>query len=83
MPPAQDGRSATDGEVTVADQVHPSRRRVVLKLSGQAFGGDEPLGISPDAVIHIAREISSADPREMPGAVRFTGSITVKCRGAS
>jgi uridylate kinase len=56
----QDGRSATDGEVTVADQAHPSWHRVVLKLSGQAFGGDETLGISPDAVVHIAREISSA-----------------------
>jgi uridylate kinase len=34
-------------------------RRVVLKLSGQAFAGDEPLGISPDAVTHIAREVSA------------------------
>ena len=38
----------------------PSWRRVVLKLSGEAFAGDEPLGISPDVVIHLAREITAA-----------------------
>lgn len=32
----------------------------MLKLSGEAFAGDEPLGISPDVVIHIAREITAA-----------------------
>jgi len=32
----------------------------VLKLSGEAFAGAEPLGISPDAVMHIAREITAA-----------------------
>jgi uridylate kinase len=34
--------------------------RVVLKLSGQAFSGDEPLGISPDVVAHIAEQIAAA-----------------------
>jgi uridylate kinase len=38
---------------------HPSWHRVVLKLSGEAFAGGEGLGISPDAVIHIAREITA------------------------
>ncbi len=38
----------------------PSWRRVVLKLSGEAFAGGEPLGISPDVVIHLAREITAA-----------------------
>jgi uridylate kinase len=33
---------------------------VVLKLSGQAFAGGEPLGISPATVSHIAQEISAA-----------------------
>jgi uridylate kinase len=33
---------------------------VVLKLSGEAFAGGEPLGISPDVVIHVAREITAA-----------------------
>jgi uridylate kinase len=32
----------------------------VLKLSGQAFAGDQPLGISPDAIFHIAKEITAA-----------------------
>jgi len=52
-------RAATVGE-DVAAQAHPSWHRVVLKLSGQAFAGREPLGISPEAVIHIAQEISAA-----------------------
>ncbi len=38
----------------------PNWRRVVLKLSGEAFAGGEPLGISPDVVIHLAREITAA-----------------------
>jgi uridylate kinase len=33
---------------------------VVLKLSGEAFAGDEPLGIDPEVVIHLAREITAA-----------------------
>ena len=39
---------------------HPPWHRVVLKLSGEAFAGKEPLGISPDAVTHIAAEVMSA-----------------------
>jgi uridylate kinase len=42
-----------DGEGTV----HPPWKRVVVKLSGEAFSGEEPLGISPDVVYHIANEI--------------------------
>ena len=38
----------------------PNWRRVVLKLSGEAFAGSEPLGISPDVVIQLAREITAA-----------------------
>ena len=40
--------------------VHRTWRRVVLKLSGEAFSGDEPLGISPDVVAHIAEQIAAA-----------------------
>ena len=40
--------------------LHRSWRRVVLKLSGEAFSGDEPLGISPDVVAHIADQIAAA-----------------------
>lgn len=37
----------------------PRRRRVLLKLSGEAFGGGQ-LGVNPDVVSAIAREIASA-----------------------
>ena len=39
------------------ERVHRPWRRVVVKLSGEAFSGDEPLGISPAVVQRIAREI--------------------------
>jgi len=39
------------------DRVHRPWRRVVVKLSGEAFSGDEPLGISPEVVYRIASEI--------------------------
>ncbi|MBG9885191.1 MULTISPECIES: UMP kinase [Bacteria] len=38
---------------------HTGRRRVVLKLSGEAFGGGQ-LGVNPDIVGQIAREIAAA-----------------------
>jgi len=37
----------------------PTRRRVLLKLSGEAFGGGG-LGVNPDIVSQIAREIAEA-----------------------
>jgi uridylate kinase len=43
-----------------AEALHPRWKRVVLKLSGEAFAGNQPLGISPDAVAHIATEVVSA-----------------------
>ncbi|WP_131747950.1 UMP kinase [Frankia sp. Cppng1_Ct_nod] len=36
----------------------PRWRRVLLKLSGEAFAGGEPLGIDPDTVATIARQIA-------------------------
>ncbi len=39
-----------------------SRRRVLLKLSGEAFGGGQ-LGVNPDIVSAIAREIAVAAPK--------------------
>ncbi len=38
------------------------RRRVLLKLSGEAFGGGM-LGVNPDVVSGIAREIAAAAPK--------------------
>jgi uridylate kinase len=43
-----------------AGSFHPSWHRVVVKLSGEAFAGDQPLGIDPDVVSHIAQEITEA-----------------------
>lgn len=40
----------------------PRRRRVLLKLSGEAFGGGQ-LGVNPDVVSEIAREIAEAVDR--------------------
>ncbi|MCJ1706670.1 UMP kinase [Microbacterium sp. VKM Ac-2923] len=39
-----------------------TRRRVLLKLSGEAFGGGQ-LGVNPDVVSQIAREIAEAVDR--------------------
>jgi uridylate kinase len=53
--------SAPAADRTLADgRRGPGWHRVVLKLSGQAFAGGEALGISPDVVAHLAREISAA-----------------------
>jgi len=43
------------------DHHRPGWRRVVLKLSGEAFAGGEGVGIAPDVVLHIAREIREAN----------------------
>src|SRR5690242_3348033 len=40
--------------------MHRTWHRVVLKLSGAAFSGDEPLGIDPDVVAQIAEQIVAA-----------------------
>jgi uridylate kinase len=59
--PASAARTATATEPPGASgEDGPGWYRVVLKLSGQAFAGSEQLGISPDVVVHIAREISAA-----------------------
>ncbi|MBC9944421.1 UMP kinase [Leucobacter sp. cx-328] len=39
--------------------VTPRKRRVLLKLSGEAFGGGT-LGVNPDVISEIAREIAAA-----------------------
>ena len=57
VPPAASGIVSAVGE---AEAFHKRWTRVVVKLSGEAFAGNEPLGISPDAVAHIAAEVVSA-----------------------
>jgi uridylate kinase len=41
------------------DRPTPARRRVLLKLSGEAFGGGK-VGVDPDVVRQIARQIAAA-----------------------
>jgi len=50
--------------VTGAEDVDPARRdggyqRVLLKLSGEAFAGNGGLGVDPDVVVAIARQIAA------------------------
>jgi uridylate kinase len=40
-------------------KAHRRWNRVVVKLSGEAFSGNEPLGISPDVVFHLAKEMAA------------------------
>jgi uridylate kinase len=55
------GESGAESRISpAADGPRLTWRRVVLKLSGEAFAGSESLGISPDVVIHLAREITAA-----------------------
>ncbi len=78
---------ATQGHRPAAGgEAHPSWHRVVLKLSGEAFAGDEPLGISPDVVAHIAREIRAASSEGIQIAVVVGGGnmfrgATLSARG--
>jgi len=58
LPPGEPGGEPA-GSPVPAEPRH-NWRRVVLKLSGEAFAGGEPLGISPDVVIHVAKEIAAA-----------------------
>src|SRR5881227_4116194 len=55
-----DAAGIADTADAVDAPVHRTWHRVVLKLSGAAFSGDEPLGISPDVVAHIAEQIAAA-----------------------
>jgi len=63
------GAAAVNGAPAVAREpipvpagrrAEPRWHRVVVKLSGEAFSGDEALGISPDVVFHLAQEIAVA-----------------------
>jgi uridylate kinase len=45
--------------MTETDHVHPAFRRVLLKLSGEVFGGGR-IGVDPETVKGIARQIAEA-----------------------
>ena len=68
------GQEAAQAETCPAPEAPKAHRRwnrVVVKLSGEAFSGDEPLGISPDVVFHLAKEIAAvvADGVELAAVV--------------
>ncbi|MDD6792606.1 MAG: UMP kinase, partial [Thermobifida fusca] len=48
-------------------------KRVVLKLSGEAFAGEEQLGISPKVVGYIAQAIAEAVAKGIQVAVVIGG----------
>ena len=59
----------------------PRFRRVLLKLSGEALGGDTGAGISPEAVHDMARQV--AEVRELGVEVVTTapgGSAARECK---
>jgi len=52
-------RHTTEEESVATEQEQPARwARVLLKLSGEAFAGGDPLGIDPGTVAAIARQIA-------------------------
>ncbi|MGI6877606.1 UMP kinase [Microbacterium sp. gxy059] len=57
--------------MTTDQTTSPATRRVLLKLSGEAFGGGQ-LGVAPDVVGQIAREIAEA-AREVEIAIVVGG----------
>jgi len=58
--PGSAGLRAGPSREEVAPGERRNWRRVVLKLSGEAFAGGQRIGIDPDVVIHIAEEIAVA-----------------------
>jgi uridylate kinase len=52
--------AGVSGPEPTGGNAHHRWSRVVVKLSGEAFAGEEALGISPDVVFHIAKEIVAA-----------------------
>ena len=69
---------------SAVDWVHRPWRRVVVKLSGEAFSGEEALGISPGVVQRIAREIVAVVP-SLPSTMSCAalGSPRRRCRSTS
>jgi uridylate kinase len=65
------GLAAQVLDVPETARAHRRWKRVVVKLSGEAFSGNEPLGISPDVVFHLAKEMAAvvADGVELAAVV--------------
>ena len=54
-------KETTDTTAAPSYQSH-GWKRVLLKLSGEAFAGGEALGIDPGVVQHIAKAIAEVAP---------------------
>lgn len=58
-------------------------RRVLLKLSGQAFSGNEKLGICPDTVLSVAEDIKAVREAGVDIAVVIGGGNIIRGEAAS
>jgi uridylate kinase len=56
-------------------------RRVLIKLSGEAFAGEQGVGLNPDAIDYLAREVIAVHQLGVQTAVVVGGGNIV--RGAS
>jgi uridylate kinase len=71
-------QNTTTTDTTAASSPSPAPhgwRRVLLKLSGEAFAGGDPLGIDPGVVQHVAKAIADA--------VREGVQVAVVCGGGN
>lgn len=59
----------------------PRWRRVLIKLSGEAFAGEQGVGLNPEAIDYLAREVISAHQLGVQTAVVVGGGNLV--RGAA
>jgi uridylate kinase len=69
---ATDGADAAGVTTTRGDRPAPRFQRVLLKLSGEAFAGEQQYGIDPDAVGKIALEVADVH-RENVGVAVVVG----------
>ena len=64
---------------------HPTYQRVLLKLSGEVFGGGK-LGVDPDVVREIAEQIAEAvrtASRSRSSSAAATSSAAPSCSSAA
>ncbi len=61
----------------------PRWRRVLLKLSGEAFAGQQKFGIDPDTIAAIARDVRSVREMDVDVAVVVGGGNIIRGQQAS
>ena len=69
--------SAPDTVAPAPDESHPAYRRVLLKLSGEVFGGGRT-GVDPDVVKEIAGQIAAAVTDSVQVAIVVGGDFLEK-----